>query len=211
MQSPISTSNQALLNQIIARKTTITDTMSSSTSTSAAALTPLPKDFLGGLPKDITPVITKIDFATTELPEYEGLYANVIDNVFTPAECEGLVRLAKASNSGVWERAMVNIGGGRQALYEDTRKCGRIILDSPNLAGRLWERVKPLVPELGVLEGQAEVTGWGPVKRGEIWRCTRLNERMRFLKYVGGEYFKREFFVFLFVGRFKLADEGSTL
>lgn len=200
MQSPLSKTNQALLNQIVARRTTEADTMSSLTSTSAAAPepapapTPLPQDFLVGQPKHITPVISKIDFATTELPEYDGLYATVIDNVFTVQECQELVRLAEASNSGVWERAMVNIGGGRQALYEDTRKCGRIILDSLDLAGRLWERVKPLVPELGALEGQAEVTGWGPVKRGEVWRCTRLNERMRFLKYVGGEYFKREFF-----------------
>jgi hypothetical protein len=40
--------------------------------------------------------------------------------------------------------------------------------------------------------GQPEVTGSGPVKRREVWKMTRLNERMRFLKYTKGEYFKRE-------------------
>ena len=32
----------------------------------------------------------------------------------------------------------------------------------------------------------------GPTKRKEVWKVTRLNERLRFLKYVGGEYFRRE-------------------
>jgi hypothetical protein len=35
------------------------------------------------------------------------------------------------------------------------------------------------------------VTGNGPAKRGETWKVTRLNERGRYLKYTGGEYFKR--------------------
>ncbi|TID26965.1 oxidoreductase domain-containing protein [Venturia nashicola] len=165
--------------------------MASQTSTSASALAPLPTDFLVGPPKDLAPRISKIDFAETELPEYAGLYAIVIDNIFTIQECEELVCLAEAQTNGKgWERAMVNIGGGRQAMYEDTRKCGRIIFDSPELASRMWERVAPLIPEILRLEGEPQVMGWGPVKRGEVWKCVGLNERLRFLKYVGGEFFK---------------------
>ncbi|KAE9963261.1 hypothetical protein BLS_009478 [Venturia inaequalis] len=190
MQSPVSTTNQALLDEINARRRPETDAVSSPTPLSASAPAPLPKDFLIGPPADITPQSSKIDFTKTELPEYAGLYATVIDNVFTVPECEELVRLAEATTNGKWERAMVNIGGGRQAMYEDTRKCGRIIFDTEELAGRIWERVAPFLPELLRIEGKAEVMGWGPVKRGEVWRCVGLNERLRLLKYVGGEYFK---------------------
>lgn len=80
-------------------------------------------------------------------------------------------------------------------MYEDTRKCGRIIYDEPELVARLWERVKDLVPELHELVCKPEVTGSGPAKRREVWKMTRLNERMRFLKYTAGEYFKRKLFV----------------
>ena len=34
------------------------------------------------------------------------------------------------------------------------------------------------------------ITGKGPVKRGETWRLTRLNEKLRFLKYTSGMYFR---------------------
>jgi hypothetical protein len=41
--------------------------------------------------------------------------------------------------------------------------------------------------EIKRLENMPHVTG--NARKG-AWRMTRLNERMRFLKYVGGEYFK---------------------
>jgi hypothetical protein len=77
-------------------------------------------------------------------------------------------------------------------MYEDVRKCGRIIWDSQDIVTRIWERVKGLVPELTVIANQPLVTGTGPSKRREVWRYTRCNERMRLLKYTAGEYFKRE-------------------
>jgi hypothetical protein len=76
-------------------------------------------------------------------------------------------------------------------LYEDTRKCGRIIWDERDLMAKLWARIEASVPEIHRLENWASVTGNGPQKRNEVWKVTRLNERARFLKYVGGEYFKR--------------------
>lgn len=191
MTSTLSTTNQDLLDQIVARRKTDTATMDSSTpSTSASAPTCLPKDFLVGPPTDIEPSISNIDFANTEIPEYAGSYATVIDNIFTVHECEELVRLAETQTTGKWERAMINIGNGEQALFEDRRKCGRIIFDSEEVAARIWGRVAPLLPELMRLEGKVSVIGNGPVKRREVWKCIGLNERLRFLRYVGGEYFK---------------------
>ena len=42
-----------------------------------------------------------------------------------------------------------------------------------------------------MLKYMPHVTGFGPAKRNETLRMTRLNERMRFLKYTNGQYFRR--------------------
>jgi hypothetical protein len=151
----------------------------------------LPEGFLSGAPPN--PKVTQIDFSNTEVPGYDGLYATVLDGILTPEECNILVAAAEDQARGKWERAMINIGNGKQALYEDTRKCGRIIYDSQDIVDRIWERIRDLVPELTIVANRPLITGTGPSKRREVWRFTRLNERMRFLKYTTGEYFKRKF------------------
>jgi hypothetical protein len=83
---------------------------------------------------------------------------------------------------------MINIGDGEQALYEETRKCGRIIWDSRELMARVWARIEAAVPEIHSIRDWPAVTGGA--RRDVTWVATRLNERARFLKYVGGEYFK---------------------
>lgn len=149
----------------------------------------LPKEFLTGP----TPKIKKdrVNFAKGGLHEYADAWAVVLDNVMTEEECNQLVAAAEATTNGKWERALVNIGGGMQAMYEDTRKCGRIIWDDREIMEKLWARIESSVPEIHRLNDWADVMGNGPVKRKETWKMTRLNERGRYLKYVGGEYFKR--------------------
>ncbi|KAK4555947.1 hypothetical protein LTR86_007167 [Recurvomyces mirabilis] len=137
-------------------------------------------------------IVERINFEDTVLPRYQGLYAVILDNVLTASECKALLEAAEASNNGVWERAMVNIGGGKQRLMEDERCCGRIIYDDQNLATAVWKRIEHLsdVQEIVRLENVPKIFGNGPAKRGELWTVSRPNERMRFLKYVGGEYFR---------------------
>ncbi|KAH9863887.1 hypothetical protein J1614_009819 [Plenodomus biglobosus] len=148
----------------------------------------LPKNFLEGP----VPKIERSDINFTEagLPEYDGAWAVVLDGVMNEEECNQLVAAAEATSNGKWERALVNIGGGMQAMYEDTRKCGRIIWDNREVMAKLWARIEGLVPEIHKLKNWPAVTGNGPCKRNETWRVTRLNERGRYLKYTGGEYFK---------------------
>lgn len=148
----------------------------------------LPAGFLDGPAPNLSKTV--VDFKKAGLPEYEKCWAVLLDGVLSEEECKMLLTAAEARTNGVWERAMVNIGGGFQALYEDTRKCGRIIWDDRELVGRLWARVEAAVPDIHRLENWPNVTGIGPMKRNEVWKMSRLNERMRFLKYVGGEYFK---------------------
>ncbi|KAL3443447.1 hypothetical protein BJX65DRAFT_298244 [Aspergillus insuetus] len=134
-----------------------------------------------------------IDFAATNppLPEYKRYLAAVIDNALTESECNELLRLAEASSpDGTWERALINVGNGRQALATDTRNCGRIIFDNHEIAEKLLARLRPFLQELDIerLENRPLVTGLAGRKR--TYKITRLNERLRFLKYVGGEYFR---------------------
>ncbi len=141
------------------------------------------------------PQITRedIDFVRGGLPEYDGLYAVILDNVLTPAECEALVNAAKATTNGVWEKALVNTGNGLQAEMLNTRKCGRIMWDDKDIVEKLWKRVEGLVPELKTLEPNNRALRRPKPGKEQRWRATRLNERMRFLKYGPGDYFKREY------------------
>jgi hypothetical protein len=151
----------------------------------------LPRDFLDGPAPNL--VKSKVDWNKGGLAEYDGMYAVILDGVLSEEECNQFIAGAEATSDGKWERAMVNIGGGKQALYEDTRKCGRIIWDSPELMAKVWARVSVALPEIHRLENMANITGNGPAKRKEVWKVSRLNDRMRFLKYTGGEYFKGKY------------------
>lgn len=152
----------------------------------AATMQSLLPDFLLTPAADAT--VTRINFTNTPLPEYADLQAFVIDNALTSSESTTLLSAAEAS--GTWQRAMIEVGNGRQRQEDDQRKCGRLIWDSSDVAQRIWNRVKSFVPEIAKLERQAEVTGGSAVMRGEVWEASRLNERMRFLRYEGGEYFR---------------------
>jgi hypothetical protein len=152
----------------------------------------LPDGFLKGPAPRIDPKdLKEINFEASGLLDYPNAWAVVIDGVLTEEECNTLVAAAEATTNGKWERAMVNVGGGVQALYEDTRKCGRIIWDNKEIMASLWGRIEALVPKIHRLENWPYVTGNGPAKRGEVWKVTRLNDRGRYLRYTGGEYFKR--------------------
>lgn len=149
----------------------------------------LPSDFLSGAGPQVE--VSRIDFNKAGLPGYDGLYAVVLDNVLTAEECDQLVLAAEGCTEGAWEPALVNIGMGMQKLRLDIRKCGRIIWDDRAVVEKVWNRVKNYVPELELLSNAPDITGNGPVMRKETWQMTRLNERMRFLKYGAKQYFQR--------------------
>lgn len=166
----------------------------------------LPEGFLKGPAPNLSR--SDVDFVKGGLHEHKEAWAVVLDGVMTEEECDQLVAAAEATTNGKWERAMVNVGGGMQALYEDTRKCGRIIWDNAEIMAKLWARIEASVPEIHRLHNWANVTGNGPTKRNEAWKVTRLNERQRFLKYIGGEYFKRTYKAARLCS---LVDSDSTL
>jgi hypothetical protein len=181
-----------------------------------SAPVPLPPSFLSSttLPPDARPITaTPIPWPSTPLPEYAGLYAVVLDHVLSPSECAALLALAEASvpapgepgselrrgPDDPWGPALVNVGRGFEVLEQGYRNGDRIVWDCQEVVDRLWARCLAAGP--GFRERFAEVGGaekdvTGRVEaEGARWVFVRVNERMRFLRYGKGGFFRREFSV----------------
>ncbi|KAG0645103.1 hypothetical protein D0Z07_9172 [Hyphodiscus hymeniophilus] len=164
-------------------------------------------DFLAPLEDPSVIKVEKVDFASGELPEFKKLYAVVLDNILSKQECDQLIHLAELSAGGHgeakildngWKPAMVNAGVGCEFYAPQYRNSDRIIWDNNVLVERLWNRIrqgKGIKEYLSALDGPdyAPVLGYGATKRGERWVPTKqgINERMRFLKYGAGQFFRR--------------------
>ncbi|KAK7098930.1 uncharacterized protein [Littorina saxatilis] len=113
----------------------------------------------------------EIEREDVKLPQDQAKrLAFVLYNVLTPEECQKYI---KDTEKKGYEKALVNTGFGRQQLMTDVRNSDRCIIDSIEEADKLWQRVKPFVP--------AEWNGH---------QVVGLNERLRFLRYDSGQYFK---------------------
>lgn len=166
---------------------------------------PIPDNFLTTPPPDAAPItLSPIDFSTTVLPEYSGCYAVVLDNVLSPSECATLLSLAEASvpataygqPSDPWQPALVNIGMGFEVLHPEYRNSDRIIWDQQVIVDRLWDRIVTadgLRDKLMAVQDDVDILG--PNRKGGVqrWEFVRVNERMRFLRYGAGQFFRREF------------------
>jgi hypothetical protein len=163
---------------------------------------PIPDSFLSTSAANAGQVTyNKIDFSKTALPEYTGLYAVVLDNVLSPAECAELIKLAQlsagAGDPGVendgWQPAMVNAGPHGEFLATDYRNSDRIIWDEMTVTHRLLARcllAEQVREDLAVVDSSEHILRQKAVRLGHRWRATRLNERMRFLRYGRGQFFK---------------------
>ncbi|KAF3388797.1 hypothetical protein F1880_003408 [Penicillium rolfsii] len=134
----------------------------------------------------------QIDFEKSNppLPKYKGHFAAIIDDFLTESECKELLSLAEKSTSNGWERAMINVGGGRQELATDARNCDRLMWDTPEIASRLLARLTPFLHDFDIYQFTDRTSVTGLIGRGNSYQLSALNERLRFLRYVGGEYFR---------------------
>ena len=156
----------------------------------------IPDTFLTTPPaKPITS--TPIDWLNTALPQYAGHVALNLDNVLSPEECKEMLALAEASvpkeeGSSAWRPALVSLGPGWEAPAPGYRESDRIIWNHQTVVDRLWQRCSQA-------SGLKELLATVPPEYqlgGGRWEFRRFNERMRFLKYSPGQYFKRESFPF---------------
>eukprot|EP00049_Salpingoeca_infusionum_P008888 m.147231 g.147231 ORF g.147231 m.147231 type:complete len:219 (-) comp14162_c3_seq3:4272-4928(-) len=96
--------------------------------------------------------------------------AFVVRGAFSELECQEIQAFAEAN--GKYQPALVNTYGGN-VLDTSYRKSERCIVDSHEMAGRIFQRVKAHIPQQ--MHG-SQLVG--------------LNERLRFLRYHPGDYFK---------------------
>lgn len=176
----------------------------------------IPDDFLAPIEDPSTINVQKIDFANSILPEYAPCYAVILDNVLSPAECAQLLHMAEASAGGHqdgdapevenngWKIAMVNVGGGYEVVVPDYRNSDRIIWDEGTVMNRLWKRIlqgegmkeyllklhgekyDSVLGRAGKWKNHESTHDWVPTTQG-------INERMRFLKYGAGQFFRRKY------------------
>lgn len=113
-----------------------------------------------------------IDFSSTDLAEsYTGFYATILDNVFTEDECNALIGLA-SSPPHEWEPA----GLGRDRIVNTNfRHSDRSLVFDVDHSQIIYERIKPLIPELMVIEPTGDhhlITGKaGRSKQTPTWTC----------------------------------------
>ncbi|EHK99079.1 hypothetical protein GLAREA_09125 [Glarea lozoyensis ATCC 20868] len=167
----------------------------------------IPDDFLLPLQDPATIKVNQINWSKTTLPEYKGCYAVILDNVINEAECNQLLHMAECSAGGHlgdesvpdhgWRPAMVNAGRNYEFLDMRYRNSDRIIWDNQDVMQRIWKRVlqgKGMKEYFSVLEGKKykEVLGMKSDKWGDRWLISANgpNERLRFLKYGPGQFFK---------------------
>lgn len=150
-------------------------------------------------------VVHKLDWEDVGFSEYKGRVAFIIDNAFTPEECRKLLKAAE--DFAPWSVAAVHsgrpqVGDEEGVIMKDYRRSSRIMLDDPKLADFILSKLKPYLPEEAV---DVPKSHYWQFKRddsenrdklkkeagkdGRV-RLTRLNERLRYLKYVEGDFFE---------------------
>mmetsp|Transcript_46320 Transcript_46320/g.76645 ORF Transcript_46320/g.76645 Transcript_46320/m.76645 type:complete len:318 (-) Transcript_46320:335-1288(-) len=95
--------------------------------------------------------------------------------LLSETECMALIQLSEAQG---YKQAQVNVGGGRQVTMTDVRRSCRCIIDSHDAVATLWQRLQQFMPR-EIVPG---------IDRS--WRPIGLNERLRFLRYDPGDYFR---------------------
>lgn len=143
----------------------------------------VPPGFLADEPPDAQPLSARrIVWSETPLHDRVG-FAMIIDNVLSPSECATLLSLAEASAGGRWRAATVNVGPGVEVLRRSYRDSDRILFQSSEVAERIWARC---LRAEGLLEGLPRQRELG----GE-YEVAGLSEKMRFLRYESGQFFRR--------------------
>ncbi|CAB4423478.1 unnamed protein product [Rhizophagus irregularis] len=124
--------------------------------------------------------INSLKIIPIDLSSIYGLYeplAFIIDNVLTLEECNTLINLSENDPNIKYEEALLNIGGGKQISATDVRNSSRYIRDDFILSSEIFNRISHVLPQT-----------WQWRKKSFPISC--LNERLRFLKYKKGEFFK---------------------
>ncbi|KAJ7096635.1 hypothetical protein B0H15DRAFT_928688 [Mycena belliarum] len=130
-----------------------------------------------------------IDFKTAGLPEYNGCYAVVLDSLFSEPELSSYIAAAEAS--APWEIAQVNAGPNIAYTITSYRNGERIILDSFELSEKMFEKIRPHLKDIEEIEQTLAIYPDDGERVVQKWRMVRMNERLRFLRYPKGGFFRQ--------------------
>ena len=123
-------------------------------------------------------VIERVDFELPNLDEVrQGAFAFVLHRVFTVDECEQMIEDSEARG---YEQALVNTGR-TQVLDTSYRNSSRNIYDCKSLADEIYSRIRTHLPSEG---------SFGYFGEPRRWVCEGVNERLRFLRYDPGDFFR---------------------
>ncbi|KAK7098928.1 hypothetical protein V1264_003143 [Littorina saxatilis] len=110
----------------------------------------------------------EIEREDVKLPQDQAKrLAFVLYNVLTPEECEKYIKHTERKG---YHQALLGI---KQKLVTEFRNSDRCFVDSLEGADKLWQRIKPFIP-----------AQWNR------HQAVGLNERLRFLRYDPGHFFK---------------------
>jgi hypothetical protein len=129
--------------------------------------------------EDLSKIVTSLNGTT----KGGDRLAFLLHNVLTPSQCDALI---KRSEGIGYETALLNIGGGRQVVNDDVRNSGRCIIDDPDIAAFLYERILAKL-EKNHPEMLQNLVNF---KRLDQQFAVGLNERLRILRYDPDCYFK---------------------
>lgn len=92
------------------------------------------------------------------------------EGFLTPDECDEFIKLSEEKG---YAEALIQSRGKGEVMNKEVRDNDRVIWDDADLAARLFERVKPLLPQTI-----------------DDWQVLSLNERFRFYRYKDGQKFR---------------------
>ncbi|KAJ7848662.1 hypothetical protein B0H14DRAFT_2582965 [Mycena olivaceomarginata] len=112
-----------------------------------------------------------VDFPAAGLPEYADCYAIIVDDLYSRSTLSSFLSEAQLQPQGV-----------------DAASGERIIHDSFPISEQIFAELRPHLSAIEEIEEQTYVPGVGDAT--QKWRMVRLNERLRFLRYPKGGFFK---------------------
>lgn len=118
--------------------------------------------------------VTNIEKHDIVLPNEEdaGKLAFILLNVFTPEECQQWIDMTEKR---AYSPALINMGS-HQVLARDVRNNDRCMIDDPEMAKLIFDRIESYLP-----------------KTWKNHKLVGLNERLRFLRYDPGQKFEQHF------------------
>jgi prolyl 4-hydroxylase len=108
----------------------------------------------------------------SEIIDYGDKYVQTIENVFSKEECEELIKISE--DKGYNPASLFTDKFGKEHFVLDKRKGLRCIIDDLNFADKLLHKIYQFIP-----------------KTYKNMKLHSINNRLRFLKYNSGDFFKR--------------------